>query len=208
MKDIQSLISALPSSIVVVGVSKNRSLDQIESLYKQGITVFGENKAQELQNKADPSQPWQWHFIGHLQTNKVKQVVKHCSMIHSVDSLKLAQIIDKECAKINKIMDVCIQVNVINEATKSGCKIAEVNDLALVITHLNNINLKGIMVMGPTDQDDLKIHQAFKLAQDLFESLKKTHPQVDTLSMGMSQDYQVAIQYGSTMLRLGSILFE
>lgn len=211
MKDITNIINEISnfdSSVKIVGVSKNRSLKEIESLYQQGVVIFGENKAQELISKANPQQPWQWHFIGHLQSNKVKSIIPIVSLIHSVDSLKLAKIINKECNKLNKVMDICIQVNVLNESTKSGCELEKLDILINEIVGLSNICLRGFMIMGPTDLDEKRINEAFSSGKQLFDKYKLTHSTIYTLSMGMSQDYEIALRYGSTMLRLGSILFD
>jgi PLP dependent protein len=153
MKNRKEFIDQLQEKVTVMAVSKNRSKDEIEQLHHDGIFVFGENKVQQLTSKARNDDPWQWHFIGHLQTNKVKEVVSLCSLIHSVDSVRLLHEIDKQAAKTAKVMDILIQINLSQEESKFGCTREEVHILLDEIDHLNHVNLRGIMVMGPLSED-------------------------------------------------------
>lgn len=207
MKNRKAFIQELQQQVVVMGVSKNRSLDEINDLYKEGITIFGENKVQELRDKFMEDQPWQWHFIGHLQKNKVKYVVKMVSMIHSVDSIELVDVIEKHAAKLDKVINVLIQVNVVSEKSKFGCSLNQVEELVNHIEQCRYVTLKGFMSMGPASQDEELIKEVFIKTNQLFEHYKKTHATIDTLSMGMSSDYKLAIKYGSTIVRIGSLLF-
>jgi pyridoxal phosphate enzyme (YggS family) len=207
MENRTDFIKGLMGKATLVAVTKNRSLRQIESLAKDGVTIFGENKVQELLSKYDPSQKWDWHFVGHLQSNKVAKVVAVCKMIQSVDSLKLLDEVEKHAGKFDKTIDILIQVNTLDEKDKFGCKLNEVDQIVTMALTKPHIRLRGFMVMGPTSQIQNETTKAFDLGNRIFESYKKTHPNIDTLSMGMSSDYEVALQHGSNMLRLGSILF-
>lgn len=208
MENRQEFIKRLQEKVTLVAVSKNRSRDEIEQLFREGVSFFGENKVQQLTSKACSSDPWQWHFIGHLQTNKVKEVVAICSLIHSVDSLRLLNEINKQAAKISKVMDILIQINLSDESTKFGCSRDEVDVLVRSALDMTNVRLRGIMVMGPLSEDQSETKKVFKEAQQWFLKIKKAHPFIDICSMGMSGDYILAIENGSTMVRIGTKLFE
>ena len=188
-------------------VSKKQSKENILKYYNLGYKIFGENKVQELLEKVDIASDIKWHFIGHLQTNKVKYIVEFVSLIHSVDSIKLVKEIDYRCNKINKTMDILIQFNIANENTKFGLKIDEAFEFIENCQEFTNVNIKGIMLMGPNCDDENKIRETFKTGYKLFESLKQKFPSISILSMGMSNDYKIAIEEGSTMVRIGSLLF-
>lgn len=188
-------------------VSKKQSKENILEYYNLGYKIFGENKVQELLEKIDIADDIEWHFIGHLQSNKVKYIVEFVSLIHSVDSIKLVKEINYRCNKINKIMDILIQFNISNEKTKFGLKIDDAYEFIQNCQKFTNINVKGIMLMGPNCDDENKIRETFKTGYKLFESLKQKFPSISILSMGMSNDYKIAIEEGSTMVRIGSLLF-
>lgn len=188
-------------------VSKKQSKENILEYYNLGYKIFGENKVQELLEKIDIADDIKWHFIGHLQSNKVKYIVEFVSLIHSVDSIKLVKEINYRCNKINKIMDILIQFNISNEKTKFGLKIDDAYEFIQNCQKFTNINVKGIMLMGPNCGDENKIRETFKTGYKLFESLKQKFPSISILSMGMSNDYKIAIEEGSTMVRIGSLLF-
>lgn len=208
MKNRKTFINNVTKQVVLVGVTKNHELQEIFQLYDDGVSIFGENRVQELESKYREGQPWQWHFIGHLQRNKVTQVVSMCSMIHSVDSLRLAKAINNAAKAINIKMDVLIQVNVLNETTKFGCSLDDLEALVEFVNSSLHLCLNGFMVMGPTNQSKKETTKAFKKGHELFLYYKKIIDCVDTLSMGMSGDYEIAIKEGATMVRLGSILFD
>ncbi|PKM67360.1 MAG: YggS family pyridoxal phosphate-dependent enzyme [Firmicutes bacterium HGW-Firmicutes-19] len=208
MENRNEFIKRIQEKVTLVAVSKNRSREEIEQLYHEGILFFGENKVQQLISKAYSNDLWQWHFIGHLQTNKVKDVVSLCSLIHSVDSVRLLNEINKQAGKIDKVMDVLIQINLSDEATKYGCKREEVEILVVAAINSKNVRLRGIMVMGPLSEDKNETEKVFKEASEWFVILKKAHPFIDICSMGMSGDYNIAIENGSTMVRIGTLLFE
>jgi pyridoxal phosphate enzyme (YggS family) len=199
----------LPATIVAV--SKNRSKEDIKRLYHQGFTIFGENRIQELLLKVDIDLPITWHMIGHLQSNKVKQAVKYTTLIHSVDSIKLLQAIDKEAYKQAKIMNVLIQINIAKEKTKYGINEDEIFIFVEQAKDLSNIMINGIMVIGPDTDEQAKIKEVFNKAYKLYQSLEKikqNNLDIKYLSMGMSNDYQIAIESGSNMVRIGRLLFE
>ena len=208
MKNRKTFISNITRQVVLVGVTKNHELQEIIQLYDDGVSIFGENRVQELESKYREGHPWQWHFIGHLQRNKVSQVVSMCSMIHSVDSVRLAKEINKAANAINIKMDVLIQVNVLDESTKFGCSLDDLEALVGFVNSSLHLCLKGFMVMGPTSQSKKETTIAFKKGNELFLYYKKIIDSIDTLSMGMSGDYEIAIKEGATMVRLGSILFD
>lgn len=204
----EKLIKTLPPEITCIGVSKKRSLNEIQEAFNHGIKHFGENKAQELLSKATHDQPWEWHFIGHLQTNKVKSILPFVSCIHSVDSKKLLGVIEKEASIINKTIQVLLQLNLTQEDSKYGMSDGELFDLISLQEHYPHCLFKGIMVMGPTSQDLNLTRQVFEKAQLISNHIKKHSPHMDWLSMGMSDDFEMAIKYGATHVRLGRILFE
>lgn len=208
MKKRTEFIQQLQEKVTVVAVSKNRSRNEIEQLFHEGIHYFGENKVQQLLSKVQSDDPWQWHFIGHLQTNKVKDVVSCCSLIHSVDSKRLILEIEKQAARTHKVMDILIQINLSDETSKFGCLREEVKDLFQLAQLCEHIRVRGMMVMGPLTDDPSQTASVFREARQWFSEMKKTHPHIDTLSMGMSDDYPLAIDHGSTMVRIGTLLFE
>lgn len=205
-EEIVNIKSTLPKSVTLMAVSKTRSREEVEAAWQAGISVFGENKVQELKEKVHADDPFEWHMIGHLQTNKVKDAVRLTSLIHSVDSLHLLSAIDQEAAKQNKIMSVLFQINFANEATKSGFT-AEEAPLALELSkRFEHIRVRGIMTIGAHSEDETLIRDSFKQARDFYERYKETY-NFDTLSMGMSDDYPIALEYGTTLIRVGSKIF-
>lgn len=203
LKEINKKIS---SNLSLVAVSKTRNNKEILESYKSGQLMFGENKVQELTKKHEElPKNIQWHMIGHLQTNKVKYIAKFISLIHTVDSIKLMKEINKRAFNENRNIDCLIQIHIAKEKNKFGFKIHEINNVINLARDLKNINIKGLMGMG-TYTDDLDIiNNEFKSLN--CEFLKRKTFEFDTLSMGMSNDYKIAIKNGSTMLRLGSSIF-
>lgn len=201
------LKSRYPSLHEIIAVSKTFPIEAIREVMAQGYTHFGENKAQELKLKAQAGLPVTWHFIGHLQTNKVKDVVRDARWIHSVDSLKLIGEIEKEAAKQGRHPNILIQVNLTGEESKSGVHPDELEPLIKAALASPHLSLKGLMVIGPTEGDETAIEAVFIQAQHLLEKVQATWPQLSELSMGMSHDYPLAITHGATMIRIGSVLF-
>ena len=197
--------------VTLIAVSKTKPLSDIEELILCGTKDFGENKVQELVDKYDNvSVPVNWHLIGHLQTNKVKYIVDKASLIHSVDSLKLAKEIQKEASKRNVISNILVQVNVANEDTKFGLDTSQVLQLVNEISILPNIRIKGLMTIAPYVENPEDNRPYFKeLKQLLLDIKSKNIDNVDMsiLSMGMTNDYEVAIEEGATMVRVGTGIF-
>lgn len=203
----QELKKQYPNINQIVAVSKTFNCDAIQEVYKNGFTHFGENKVQELITKQDCNKNIIWHFIGHLQTNKVKDVVKIASWIDSIDSIKLLDLINKECIKINKIMNVLIQVKMTNELSKSGINPDQLESIIIYSRKLSHIKCGGLMIIGPNTDDMEIIRTVFNQSKILFNETQKKCPEICELSMGMSSDYKIAYEEGSTMFRIGSALF-
>ena len=194
---------------ITVAVTKNRSLEDIRKLYDLGFRMFGENRVQEILKKKDCGlEGIQWHMIGHLQTNKVRPAVENCTLIHSVDSVKLLLKINEEAKNIGKVQDVLLQVNIAREETKFGFRTDEIDEVMREYHDLPYVKIRGIMVIGPHTGENEKIRAVFSTGKQLFEKLESSYQAVDILSMGMSNDYEIALQEGASMLRLGRILFE
>lgn len=196
-----------PNLHEIVAVSKTFDCASILSVFNQGFRHFGENKVQELLSKKDCHNEIIWHFIGHLQSNKVKDVVKVAQWIDSVDSIKLLDLVNKECIKLNKNMNILIQVKLTDEETKSGVNPSDLDQLLQHAQLLSHIKCKGLMIIGPNTDNTSSIKQVFQSANALFKETQKKYPEITELSMGMSHDYKIAYDEGSTMFRIGSLLF-
>ena len=200
-----------PSEIKLLAVSKTKPASFIVEAYDAGQRLFGENYVQEGENKIlqlTPQYPdIEWHFIGPLQSNKTKSVAEHFDWMHTVSRLKIAQRLSEQRPSHLPALNICIQVNVGNEQTKSGISCSEVMALAKAISILPNLRLRGLMAI-PTATDNTAIqHAEFAALQNTFIQLQTSFPSVDTLSMGMSGDLDIAIEHGSTMVRIGSAIF-
>ena len=194
------------SNITLVAVSKTKPVEDILELYNLGHRDFGENYVQELAKKAEQlPNDIRWHFIGHLQSNKVKSIVSFIYLIHGIDSLKLLTEIDKQAEKNNRIIDCLLQVHIAQEETKFGFDEAEL--FGLDLKQFPNVRIKGLMGMASLTDDINKIRIEFKTLKILFEKLKTQNPELSILSTGMSADYKIAIEEGSNMVRIGSLLF-
>jgi len=197
--------------VTLIAVSKTKPLEDIEEILEENVIDFGENKVQELCDKYEKiSRPVNWHLIGHLQTNKVKYVVDKVALIHSVDSYKLAEQINKEAKKKNTIVPILLQVNIAKEDTKFGLEKEEVLPLIEQIKDMEGIQIKGLMTIAPfvTNPEENRVH--FKNLYQLYVDIKRksiNNVIMDTLSMGMTGDYQVAIEEGATMIRVGTGIF-
>ncbi|HNS42086.1 MAG TPA: YggS family pyridoxal phosphate-dependent enzyme [Taishania sp.] len=210
----QEIFQSIPSTVTLVAVSKTKPVEAILEIYNQGQRVFGENKVQEMCDKqAVLPQDIQWHLIGHLQTNKVKYIAPFVTMIHAVDSLKLLAEINKQAKKHNRIIDCLLQFHIAQEDTKFGLDTQEAKELleSTEFQAMENIRIRGVMGMATFTEDEAQIHNEFKALATIFNSLKATYFSeqltFDTRSMGMSGDYQIAIEEGSTMVRIGSLIF-
>ncbi len=202
-------ISEIKPETVLVAVSKKQSVEKIISLYKKGQRDFGENYVQELTERAvklksEGYSGIRWHFMGHLQKNKVKQLLPHVFMIHSIDSLALAKEIEKKFKRLDlkTPIDSTIQINIDNENTKSGISLSELDAIYSEIKNFNSLHLQGIMCIPKIGNSEL----AFQKMKNLANQMKEKHGEVK-LSMGMSDDYESALRFGSDYLRLGRVLF-
>ena len=204
----QQILNQLHGAKLVI-VSKYRTNEQLLHYYELGHRDFAENRVQELVRKYEElPKDICWHMIGHLQSNKVKYIVPFITMIHSVDSLSLLDTIEKECKKINRKVAVCLQFNIAKEETKSGFMLDEWKSVMEYCASLANVDVCGIMVIGPHTDDVDAIEKVFTMAKELFLTMQKQYPQIQELSMGMSSDYPIALSCNATMIRVGSVLFE
>ncbi len=207
-----------PREITIVAVTKGRSAEEIKEALDSGLTDIGENRVQEALLKYSALTPGtrhpapiQWHLVGHLQTNKAKEAVKIFSLIHSLDSRHLAEEMNKQAAKINKLQDVLIEVNVSGEASKFGIKPEETMDFIKGISGLKGINIKGLMTIAPiagNPENSRPYFRRLRELKDKINSLAISNFQLSTLSMGMSDDFEAAIEEGATMVRIGRALFK
>jgi PLP dependent protein len=195
--------------VKLVAISKTFPSEEILEVHKFGQLDFGENKVQELKAKYDElkSENINWHLVGHLQTNKVKYVVDFVSLIHSVDSFKLALEIDKFAKKTGRIINILVQVNTSDELQKSGAEPADVKNLCKEISSLENIKMQGLMTIGMFTDLEKIIRENFILLRNLYNELKESYDGFKYLSMGMTSDYKIALEEGSNMLRKGSAVF-
>jgi len=201
-----------PDSIRLVAVSKTVPAETVKEAIEAGATILGENYVQEAREKFDALvlYPASWHFIGHLQSNKAKYAVRLFDLIHSVDSLKLAHALDKEAKKVDKIHSILVQVNISGEDTKSGIAAVEAPGLISEISRLENLSVKGLMTMPPYFYQPEKVRPYFVALRDLRDRLKEQsipNLSVDELSMGMTGDFEVAIEEGATIVRIGTAIF-
>ncbi len=213
-KNLQNIISSIPPTVTLVAVTKNHSVENLQELYSSGHRQFGENKVQEMMDKYNAlPKDIEWHLIGHLQTNKVKFIAPFVTLIHSVDSLKLLQEINKQAQTSNRIIRCLLQVYIANEETKFGFSLNEVVELieSGELEKLDNISIKGLMGMATNTDNESQINEEFAGLSRSFNILKNKpvskNVTFDILSMGMSADYKMAIKNGSTMIRVGSLIF-
>ena len=201
-----------PETIRLVAVSKTVAAEQVKEAIEAGVTILGENYVQEAREKIQrlSSYPVSWHYIGHLQTNKAKYAVKLFDLIHSVDSLKLAQELNKQAKKNDKIQLILIQVNVAEEISKSGVSVEHATKLIKDIGQLPNLAIKGLMTMPPYFNAPEKVRPYFNALRKLRDQIRSEsipHVSMDELSMGMTGDFEVAIQEGATLVRIGTAIF-
>jgi pyridoxal phosphate enzyme (YggS family) len=200
-----------PEEITLIAVSKTKPLSDIEELIRIGVTEFGENKPQELRDKFEQvSQPVHFHQIGHLQTNKVKYIIDKAVLIHSVDSMHLAEQIQKEAEKRGLTAEVLIEVNAAEEETKFGVTVEEAPSLVREISTLPNIKIRGLMTIAPFVDDPEENRPVFRRMKQLLLDIKSQNidnVDMNVLSMGMTNDFEVAIEEGATMVRVGTAIF-
>ncbi len=201
-----------PKSVVLVNVSKTKPISILEEGYEAGMRIFGENKVQEISDKYEQfrKEDIKWHMIGHLQRNKVKYIVDKVDLIHSVDSYRLAEAISKEAKKKNVVAHILIQVNVAQEESKYGLETEDVMDMVRSIHQLEHLKIEGLMTIAPFVDDPEENRPIFKALYQLSVDIKEQNldnVSMDVLSMGMTNDFKVAIEEGATMIRIGTALF-
>jgi len=211
----QQLLKALkPRNVTLVAVSKTHPPERVLNLYEQGQRVFGENRVQELAAKAEQLPPdIVWHLIGHLQTNKVRFIAPFVGMIQSVDTLRLLQEIEKQAAKVGRTLDCLLQFHIATEDTKFGLNEQEARDLleSPAYRAMTHVRICGVMGMATFTDDTERVRTEFRHLRGIFERLRETYfrdaPHFREISMGMSSDWEIAVEEGSTMVRIGSLLF-
>lgn len=213
-EQLEKIKTELPQHVKLIAVSKTHPVSVIMEAYNAGHKIFGENRVQELISKYDEMpKDIEWHLIGHLQTNKVKYIAPFVSLIHSVDSLKLLSVIDKEAQKCNRVIDCLLQVYIASEETKFGLSADELHELLQnpEFEQLQNVRVCGLMGMATFTDNMEQVRLEFRFLKKLFNEVKQTYfqnqPWFKELSMGMSSDYRIAIEEGSTMVRIGSNIF-
>jgi len=214
-QNLNTIKSQLNKDVTLVAVSKTKPLADLMEAYDAGQRIFGENKIQEMTNKWEVMpKDIEWHMIGHVQTNKVKYMAPYVSLIHGVDSLKLLQEINKQAAKKDRVIDCLLQIYIAEEESKFGLDEEELEDILQLVQHdkdnYKNIRIVGLMGMATFTENKNQIEKEFKHLKTIFDKYKKLnteHCQLNTLSMGMSSDYKIAISCGSTMVRIGSSIF-
>ncbi|MFL2704635.1 MAG: YggS family pyridoxal phosphate-dependent enzyme [Gammaproteobacteria bacterium] len=194
------------SEIGIIAVSKKKSLEHIKIAFNLGLKDFGENYAQELQKKSEELQNLKiiWHFIGPIQSNKIKTIARHANWIHSLDRNSIVDKLNRECKSLDKVINGCIQVNISEESSKSGIDSSELMSFANHVDSMENINLKGIMVL-PKITGDSK--EEMRKSKELHEELMSVYPNANYLSMGTTSDFESAIQFGSNLIRVGELIF-
>jgi len=209
-QNIKNILESIPEDVTLVAVSKTKPNEAILEAYDAGQRVFGENKVQELTGKYETlPKDIEWHMIGHLQSNKVKYIAPFVSLIHGIDSFKLLKEVNKRAQQNDRTINCLLQIHIAQEETKFGFSPDEVTDLLQTdeFKALDNIKIVGLMGMATNTDDLTQVREEFKSLKSLFSTLQTQHPTLNTLSMGMSGDYQLAIEEGSTMVRVGSAIF-
>ena len=214
-QNLTEIKSQLPAHVTLVAVSKTKPVSDLMEAYNAGQRIFGENKIQEMTEKwEEMPKDIEWHMIGHVQTNKVKFMAEYVSLIHGVDSLKLLEEINKQAKKHNRVINCLLQVHIAEEETKFGLNEDELEEILKQVQNdknsFDNICIVGLMGMATFTENAAQIQKEFKHLKTIFDknkSLNTNNCQLNTLSMGMSGDYQLAISCGSTMVRIGSSIF-
>ena len=212
-QNLKQLTSQLPTGVKLVAVSKFHPVERLQEAYDAGQRLFGENRAQELASKA-PQLPAdiEWNFIGHLQKNKVRMIMPHVAMIQSVDSVELLNLINKEAARVNRHIKVLLQLHVAKEQTKSGFTVDEVLKAAAEgnFENLSNVTIAGVMAMATFTDDMQQVASEFETVHDTFIKLREMKfatPEFKEISMGMSDDWTIAVEHGATIVRIGTDIF-
>lgn len=213
-ENLNKVRATVPNDVTLVAVSKTKPVADLQEAYEAGQRIFGENKALEMRDKhQELPKDIQWHFIGHLQTNKIKYIAPFVSLIHSIDSISLLEAVNKEAVKNIRVIDCLLQFHIAKEETKFGLDIEEAEEMLKSDSYknLNNINIIGVMGMATFTDDVNQIRNEFKSLKNIFNILKERYFQdkesFKEISMGMSDDYTIAIEEGATMVRVGSKIF-
>lgn len=209
-QNLNKIKSLLPEHVVLVAVSKTKSADEIMEAYNAGQRIFGENKIQEMASKHELlPKDIEWHMIGHVQTNKIKYMASFVSLIHGVDSFKLLSEINKQAKKHNRIINCLLQIKIAEEDSKFGMSADEALNLITSedVLELKNVSIAGVMGMATFTENELQIKREFETLVSTYNKLKTAKNTLQTISMGMSGDYQLAIACGSNMIRVGSSIF-
>lgn len=213
-ENLKHIKESLNEKVTLVAVSKTKPIEDLQEAYDAGQRIFGENKVQELREK-EPALPKdiEWHMIGHMQSNKVKYIAPYISLIHGVESFKLLKEINKQASKNNRTINVLFQFHIATESTKFGLQLEEAREIlnSEEFKELSNVNISGVMGMASFVDDESQVRQEFKSLREIFNELKSeffnNSPSFNIISMGMSGDYKLAIEEGSTMVRVGSSIF-
>ena len=209
-ENLVSIKNKIPESVTLVAVSKTKPVSDIMEAYNAGQRIFGENKIQDMAEKhKQMPKDIEWHMIGHVQRNKVKYMASFVSLIHAVDSLKLLEEINKQAMKHNRVIDCLLQIKIAKEETKFGLSKEEALTIlnSKAYSECSNVNIVGLMGMSTFTDDKEIVYHEFKYLKKVYEELKKEQPIFQILSMGMSGDYELAIECDSTMVRVGSSIF-
>ena len=213
-ENLEKIRATMPEGITLVAVSKTKPVSDLQEAYDAGQRTFGENYPQEMRDKHEVlPQDIQWHFIGHLQTNKIKYIIPYVTLIHSIDTANLLEAVNKEAKKHERVVDCLLQFHIAQEETKFGLDLDEARQLleSEAFKAMENVRICGVMGMATFTDDKAEVRKEFKHLKAIFDSLKKDYfadqPQFKEISMGMSEDYLIAIEEGATMVRVGSLIF-
>jgi len=209
-ENIKKFTSELGPAITLVAISKTKPYEDILEAYQAGQRHFGENKVQEMTDKWEQlPKDIKWHMVGHVQTNKVKYMAPFVDLVHAVDSMKLLKEIDREAGKNNRSINCLLQIKIAEEDSKFGLDREDALKImnSVKISGFKNINVRGLMGMATFTDDMQQVKREFQTLKEIFDELKSNNPEFDTLSMGMSGDYKIAVECGSNMVRIGSSIF-
>ena len=213
-ENLEKIRATVPEGVTLVAVSKTKPISDLQEAYDAGQRVFGENYPQEMRDKHEAlPRDIQWHFIGHLQTNKIKYIIDYVTLIHSIDTGNLLEAVNKEAKKHERVVDCLLQFHIALEETKFGLDLDEARQLldSGAFKQMENVRICGVMGMGTFTDDMDEVRKEFKHLKSIFETLKKDYfadqPQFKEISMGMSEDYPIAIEEGATLIRVGSKIF-
>lgn len=213
-ENLKKIRATVPEGVTLVAVSKTKPISDLQEAYDAGQRIFGENYPQEMRDKHEVlPQDIQWHFIGHLQTNKIKYIIPYVTLIHSIDTANLLEAVNKEAKKHDRVVDCLLQFHIALEETKFGLDLDEARQLldSEAFKQMENVRICGVMGMGTFTDNMDEVRKEFKHLKSIFETLKKDYfanqPQFKEISMGMSEDYPIAIEEGATLIRVGSKIF-